>query len=166
MLFRSGRRSSPALAAEKLAFDMPKADPALWLTLRSEWESTDLSLSDVAARLDVSVPTVSLRAKRECWVKQDVVQLNRISYTPKQMVEAAIGALMRAVNQTHDHASAIKAAGMLLDRTMGRVASEQTTPLLAPEGMPDPRALPKHDRFDPNSRIDNQAEANGEHESN
>ena len=50
---------------------MPAADPALWRQLRIEWESSpDLTLRDVARRLNVSAPTVTQRARKEMWAKQ------------------------------------------------------------------------------------------------
>jgi hypothetical protein len=139
---------------------MPRADPERWRALRIAYESDpDLSLSDVAMQLGVAVPTVSLRAKRELWMKGDVVQLERLdTYDPHRATEIAFRALVRAANQTYDMASAVKAAGMILDRTLGKVAAEQTTPLLAPGDVPDPRALPTPDWYDPNSRLRYQAE--------
>lgn len=95
-----------------------------------------MTYTDIAAKLSVSVPTVTLRARRELWVKGDAVDLERLNYTPMQMVETAVRALMRAANQTHDLASSVKAAGMLLDRVMGRVMAEQTTPMLTTDEPP------------------------------
>ena len=48
--------------------------------------------------------------------------------------------------QTKDPAAAVKAAGMVLDRTMGRVTAEQKAPMLppeAPEGTPNPNEFPE-----------------------
>ena len=53
--------------------------------------------------------------------------------------------LVRAMVQTKDPAAAVKAAGMVLDRTMGRVAAEQRGPHAAPRG--PPRARPTPTRF-------------------
>lgn len=117
---------------------MPKvADPAQWKEARRRWETTEMSYSEIAAVLNVSVPTVSLRARKELWLKGDVVQLDKINYSPREMVEISIRALVRAANQTYDIASAVKASGMLLDRALGKVAAEQTVPLLPPEASPE-----------------------------
>ena len=112
---------------------MPKADPAQWKEARHRWETTELTYSEVASMLNVSVPTVSLRARRELWLKSEVVQLDRVNYSPRELVEMSLRALVRAANQTYDMASAVKAAGMILDRTMGKVAAVQTTPMLPSE---------------------------------
>lgn len=124
---------------------MPKADPAQWKEARSQWEGTDMTYSEVAKQLGVAVPTVTLRAKREMWVKSDVIDVQRINYTPRQLAEIAVRTLVRACNQTRDPAAAVKAAGMLLDRTMGRVAAVQEAPMLPPEmpeGTPKPNEWP------------------------
>ena len=111
---------------------MPKVDPARWLAARHEWESSlDVSYTDIAAKLGTSIPTVALRARRELWVRRDeVVDLTVINYSPRQLTEIAMRTLVRAALQTKDTASAVKAAGMILDRTMGRVVAEQTKPML------------------------------------
>ena len=118
---------------------MPFADPAAWREARIQWEVTpEMTLTDVAQRLDVAIPTVSIRARRETWVKADVIDPERLNYTPRQLVEVAVRALVRAASQTKDVGAAVKAAGMLLDRAMGRVVVEQTTPLLTPT-LPEPQ---------------------------
>ena len=117
---------------------MPKSppkrlDPALWAEARREWEGTpNLTYSAIAVKLGVSVPSVTLRAQRELWVRGNIVDLERIDYSPMQMVEVSIRALMRAAGQTKDLPTAVKAAGMLLDRALGRVVQE-AKPMLAPE---------------------------------
>ena len=116
-----------------------RLDPALWIKARAEWESSpDVTYTDIAARLGVAVPSVTMRAKREFWVKGNILDLARIDVTPMEMVATAVRALMRAAQQSKDLPTAVKAAGMLLDRAMGRVVVEQTTPLLTP-ALPEPQ---------------------------
>jgi len=112
---------------------MPKADPEQWKEARIQWETSEMTFSEVAAALHVAIPTVSLRARRELWVKSDVVQLDKVSYSPRQLTEIAMRALVRAALQTRDTASAVKAASLILDRTLGRVVAEQTVALLKPD---------------------------------
>jgi len=114
---------------------MPRLDPARWKEARLQWEgSLDVSYTDIAAQLGTSIPTVTLRAKRELWVKQDeVVDVTVINYSPRQLTEIAMRTLVRAALQTKDTASAVKAAGMILERTMGRVVATQSTPMLPPD---------------------------------
>jgi hypothetical protein len=108
-----------------------RLDPALWQAARDDWEAdVDLSYSAIAKRLGVSLPSVTLRARRELWVKGRAVSLQRIDFTPTQMIETAVRALMHAASQTKDVPSAIKAADLLLCRVMGRVPSAEAQPML------------------------------------
>jgi hypothetical protein len=123
---------------------MPRLDPARWKEARLQWEgSLDVSYTDIAAQLGTSIPTVTLRAKRELWVKQDdVVDVTVINYSPRQLTEIAMRALVRAALQTKDTASAVKAAGLILERTMGRVVATQVTPMLPPDLQNEEQAWP------------------------
>ena len=130
-------------SAPRFAAPPKRLDPQLWIEARREWSAApEMTFVDIAERLGVAVPTVSLRAKRELWTKADAVNLERIDVTPMQMVETAVRALMRAASQTKDLPTAVKAAGMLLDRTMGRVVTE-AKPMLTPEASePEERTVP------------------------
>ena len=64
------------------------------------------------------------------------VEVERIDHSPEQMVQTAIHALMRAASQTRDIPSSIKAAGMLLDRALGRVVAPAPPQPQAPSEPP------------------------------
>jgi hypothetical protein len=119
-----------------------RLDPALWATARAEWElSPEKTYTQIAAKLGVSVPSVTLRAKRELWVKGNTLTLERIDFTPMQMVECAVRALMHAASQTKDLPSAVKAADLLLCRVMGRVPSIEARPMM--DASIDPAKFPE-----------------------
>jgi hypothetical protein len=49
---------------------MPQSTPAQWDAARLEWEcDPTMTLTDVAAKLGVALPTVSVRAARDGWMK-------------------------------------------------------------------------------------------------
>ena len=108
---------------------MPAASPDQWQLLRLEWEQTpEMTYTEVANRLGVSVVAVSKRSRRELWTK--VAELDKVLLTPLAAAEAAIARLVKIVQTSKDDAAAVKAAAIILDRTMGRVTAEQKEPLV------------------------------------
>jgi hypothetical protein len=122
---------------------MPASTPEKWCEVRTKWENTpEMTLTQAAESLDVSLPVVSLRARRECWAKVEVVDLERLSHTPQEVVEAAIHRLMRICTEARDDNVALKAATVLLDRVLGRPAV-QAQPMLTTEGLSPAGAWPE-----------------------
>jgi len=109
-------------------------DKELWRTLRAEWEtSPKMTQVDVAVRLGITSQAVGKHIRQEGWTKYVVADVDHIAYSPRQLTEIAIRSLVRICTQTQDHVAAARAAATLLERTMGRVTAEQTTPLLKPD---------------------------------
>ena len=64
---------------------MPFAARESWEKARVEWESDpEMTFSQVAERLNVALPTVSIRARRECWAKVVSVDIERTNYAPSR----------------------------------------------------------------------------------
>jgi hypothetical protein len=67
--------------------DMAKAD---WLSIRSEYESMDISQRKLAEKYDVSYPTLRDRAKREEWISSKVKTRDKIVKKTLQKVATKI----------------------------------------------------------------------------
>lgn len=127
---REGRVIGAQLIKFRIALKwvMPAASPDQWQLLRLEWERTpEMTMTEVANRLDVSVAAVSKRSRRELWTKADSPEN---VYSARAVAEAAVARLVKIVQTSPDDIAATKAAAILLDRTLGRVAAEQKEPLL------------------------------------
>jgi len=111
---------------------MPIADPAEWKLARSDWELTpEMTLTEVAARLNVSIPVVSVRAKRELWTKVATPIGAIATFTPEQLAQIALGRLVKIAMESKDENAAARASIAILDRTLG-VPAQAKEPLAAP----------------------------------
>ena len=109
---------------------MPAASPEAWALARHQWESDpNVTITDVANSLGVSIPTVSIRRKREMWVRLDHVDIGDVGVDPLVVAQQAIQRLQRLMLESKDENIVLKAARELLDRTMGK---PQPAPELPP----------------------------------
>lgn len=108
---------------------MPKADPESWRHARTQWELLpDMTLTEVAASLNVSIPTVSQRATRDGWRKVAPIRIDLPPQTAAELATIAMRRLATLCDTTKDEHVAIKAASVILDHTLGK-PSEARAPL-------------------------------------
>ncbi|MDM0082342.1 hypothetical protein QTI17_17250 [Variovorax sp. J31P179] len=99
-------------------------------------------MTEVAARLGVSIPVVSTRARKELWTKV-VTPIGTIStFTPEQLAQIALGRLVKIALESKDDNAASRASIAILDRTLGSPAQAKeplTTPPedITPEQWPE-----------------------------
>lgn len=108
---------------------MPAAAPEAWENARMQWElMPEMSITTVAQQLNVAIPTVSIRAKREGWSKVVVVDAELPAQTCVALAASALRRLNRIVEHSTDDNIATRAAAIILGYTLGRPTSAGALP--------------------------------------
>jgi len=89
---------------------------------------------------------------------EPAVEVVRLDDSPEGIVQTAMHTLLRLAQQTRDLPTSLKAAGMLLDRTLGPVQRPQAPA----EPSKEPEALPRPTWYDPASRLSYQNQPQSE----
>lgn len=120
---------------------MPKSDPEAWAEARTNWElMPEMTITEVAASLNVAIPTVSQRAKRDGWRKVAVVNVSLPEQTSAALTVVALRRLAVLADTSKDENVALKASRIILETVMSQPAAAGALPALGdapPGGWPE-----------------------------